>query len=486
MTLQEWSSIAVAFGVALVSTPLVRGLARRVGMVAKPRADRWHKNPTALLGGISIFAGVAAGAMMVRLTGEQTLWLYLGGIFVFVLGLVDDIWHIRPLQKLMGQVAAALMLLMAGSLLPWTGLSALDYAISFVWIIGITNAINLLDNMDGLATGISLIAATFFAVVLWQLHLREWSVLAAVLAASLAAFLIFNSNPASIFMGDSGALFIGYVLSAVSLRAAAHLADEPFRKSVLVPVLVLLVPIFDTTFVTIMRKLAGRPASQGGRDHTSHRLVALGWSERQAVWILSALAIACGACALLAKNISGDAVWSVAFLLACVVIFLGIRLAAVVTYSEEEFQTARQKKVWIACWWHAADWRLFERILDVCAIVLVWRWDCKLLIDATYPGAHPLLLGAGLVLIKTACLAALPVYRDSWRTFSLASLTRLASAVLLAELISFALLWFTLGSASTALAIAGLDLCLLLVALCCLRTNYPLLDMLLGRKTVSL
>jgi UDP-GlcNAc:undecaprenyl-phosphate GlcNAc-1-phosphate transferase len=485
MTLQEWFSIAVAFGVGLVGTPLVRGLARRVGMVAKPRADRWHKTPTALLGGISIFAGVAAGATLVGLPAAQAFWLYVGGIFVFVLGLVDDIWRIRPRQKLLGQIAAALMLLMAGSVLPWTGIYALDYAISFVWVVGITNAINLLDNMDGLATGISLVAATFIAIILWQLGQPEWSVLAAVLAMSLAGFLIFNSNPASIFMGDSGALFIGYVLAAVSLRAAHQLALEVPGKSVLVPVLVLLVPIFDTTFVTILRKLAGRPASQGGRDHTSHRLVALGWSERQAVWMLSALAIACGACALLARNMSGDAAWSLAFLLACVIIFLGIRLAAVVTYSEEEFQTARQKNVWIACWWHAADWRLLERILDACAIVLVWRWDCKLLIDATNPDAHPLLLGAGLVLIKIACLAAVLVYRDSWRTFSLASLTKLAGAVLLAELISSALLWFTLGSVSTALAIAGLDLCLLLVALCCLRTIYPLLDMLLGRRTAS-
>jgi UDP-GlcNAc:undecaprenyl-phosphate/decaprenyl-phosphate GlcNAc-1-phosphate transferase len=482
MTSHDWACIALAFGAALLGTPIVRAVARRVGMVARPRADRWHKQPTALLGGISIFAGVTAGAFRVGLVWEQHFWLYLGGIFIFFVGLVDDIWTIRPSQKLLGQVAAALMLLMAGSVLPWTGLKAVDYTISFVWIIGITNAINLLDNIDGLAAGISLVAATFFAMLLWQLDQREWAMLAGVLAASLAGFLIYNSNPASIFMGDSGALFIGYVLSAVSLRAASHLAGEPSGRAILLPVLVLLIPIFDTTFVTILRKLAGRPASQGGRDHTSHRLVALGWSERQAVWILYGLAAASGGCAILARHASGETAWSVAFLLFCVVIFLGIRLAAVVTYPEAEFQLARQKKVWIACWWHAADWRLLERFLDACAIVLVWQWDCRLLIGASSASEHALLLGAGLVLIKMACLAAMGVYRNSWRKPIAASLARLARGLIMAELISFALLWLALGSISGASAVAGLDLCLLSAALFSIRAIYPLVDLLMSSR----
>jgi UDP-GlcNAc:undecaprenyl-phosphate GlcNAc-1-phosphate transferase len=484
MAQQDWFRVVVAFGVALVGTPIVRVVARRVGMVARPRADRWHKQPTALLGGISIFAGVAVGVSLEKMAWEQVVWLYLGGIFVFALGLVDDIWRIKPWQKLLGQVAAALMLLLAGSVLPWTGLNGIDYAISFVWIIGITNAINLLDNMDGLAAGISLVAATFFAMLLWQLDQREWAVLAAVLAASLAGFLVYNSNPASIFMGDSGALSIGYVLSAVSLRAASHLAGEPSGRAMLLPVLILLIPIFDTTFVTILRKLAGRPVSQGGRDHTSHRLVALGWSERQAVWILYGLAAASGSCAILAMPMSGEAAWSVAFLLLCVVIFLGIRLAAVVTYPEAEFQLARQKKVWIACWWHAADWRLLERFLDTCAIVLVWQWDCKLLIDAMSAREHALVLGTGLVLVKMACFAATGVYRNSWRNPVAAELTRVVRAVLLAELIGFVLLWFALGSLSGASVVTALDLCLLSVALFSIRAIYPLVDLLIGWRTV--
>ena len=229
-------------------------------------------------------------------------------------------------------------------------------------------------------------------------------------------------------------------------------------------------PIFDTTFVTILRKLAGRPASQGGRDHTSHRLVALGWSERQAVWILYGLAVACGAGALLVMNSSGEAAWSVAFLLSCLVIFLGIRLAAVVTYPEAEFQTARQKKVWIACWWRAADWRLLERFLDACAIVLAWRWDCRLLIDATSSIEHRFLLGAGLVLIQIACLSTLGVYRDAWAGLAKPALVRLVGALLLAALLSLTVLWPVQGSLPAAIPIAGVNLLLLLVLLVGIRS----------------
>ncbi len=332
MNSHDWLCVGLALGVTLATTPLVRTGARRVGMIAKPRADRWHKKPTALLGGIAIFLGVAAGDLVSGIPLRENLWFYLGGVFVFCLGLIDDIHHIRPAQKLVGQIFAAVALIMAGTVLSWTPLHFINYALTFIWIIGITNAINLLDNMDGLAAGISLIASVFFALLLWQNGERTWSLLSVSLAASLAGFLVFNSNPASIFMGDCGALFIGYVLSAVSLHATSSLDMDCSLAPIAIPVLVLAVPIFDTTFVTILRKLAGRPASQGGRDHTSHRLVALGWSERQAVWILYGFAALSGGAAMLTRNAPIDVALAAILLMVCVIIFLGIHLAAVVTY----------------------------------------------------------------------------------------------------------------------------------------------------------
>lgn len=482
MNSHDWLCVGLALGVTLATTPLVRTGARRVGMIAKPRADRWHKKPTALLGGIAIFLGVAAGDLVSGIPLRENLWFYLGGVFVFCLGLIDDIHHIRPAQKLVGQIFAAVALIMAGTVLSWTPLHFINYALTFIWIIGITNAINLLDNMDGLAAGISLIASVFFALLLWQNGERTWSLLSVSLAASLAGFLVFNSNPASIFMGDCGALFIGYVLSAVSLHATSSLDMDCSLAPIAIPVLVLAVPIFDTTFVTILRKLAGRPASQGGRDHTSHRLVALGWSERQAVWILYGFAALSGGAAMLTRNAPIDVALAAILLMVCVIIFLGIHLAAVVTYSEEEFQLARQKKVWIACWWQAAHWRLLERILDSCLILLVWRWDCRLVIDTSSASELAFLLGAAILLAKLACLSAFSLYRESWSSLRWASLARLAMALAIGELVGFILLVLASVGASSAAIISLFDFGVLLALMVGLRFLYPSLCTLIRLK----
>jgi UDP-GlcNAc:undecaprenyl-phosphate/decaprenyl-phosphate GlcNAc-1-phosphate transferase len=484
MDRQDWLYIGLAFVVALAATPLVRAGARRVGMIARPRADRWHKKPTALLGGVGIFLGVLVSFLFGGIPWLGNAWLCLGALFVFAVGLIDDIWHIKPRQKLLGQIIAALAFLLAGTVLPWTPFSVVNYLLTFIWIIGITNAINLLDNMDGLAAGVSLIAAGCIAFILWQNDQTIWATLSASLAAALAGFLIYNHNPASIFMGDCGALFIGYVLSAVSLHATATLPTDCYFISFAVPVLSLAVPIFDTTFVTLLRKLAGRPASQGGRDHTSHRLVALGWTERQAVWVLCALALLAGAVAILLRNAPADVALPFVFLFVCVVIFLGIHLARVVTYFEEEFQFARQKKPWIACWWQAAQWRLLDRILDSCLILLVWQWDCRLAIDTSSISERVLLLGATTLLVKLACLSTLGVYRDSWASLRPAHFFRLASAMALAELVCFVIVSLATSSPWIALKLGLFDFCILLAMFAGLRAIFRAVGALLHLKQI--
>ncbi len=149
-------------------------------------------------------------------------------------------------------------------------------AVTIFWLIGITNAINLLDNMDGLAAGISAIAAGFLAANFAGNGQTTEAVMLAVFAAALVGFLVYNSNPASIFMGDCGSMFVGFFLASSALLSAAGDRGRSFLVVIAVPVLILFIPIFDTTLVTVVRKLSGRAASQGGRDHTSHRLVALG------------------------------------------------------------------------------------------------------------------------------------------------------------------------------------------------------------------
>jgi UDP-GlcNAc:undecaprenyl-phosphate GlcNAc-1-phosphate transferase len=292
---EVWQPALLALLVTAALTPFVSWLARRVGMVSAPSKDRWHTRPTALLGGVGIFVAVVT---VVLLTVDVPLAfrraILPAGALLFLMGLVDDIANLKPIQKLVIQVIAAFIVIQAGLLLPWTSSLVLNSVITMFWLVGITNAVNMLDNMDGLAAGVAAIASVFMAIHCFSLGRIAEGTTIAVLAASLFGFLLYNSQPASIFMGDCGSMFIGFFLACTALLTTAGGATPNLLPVIAVPVLTLLIPIFDTTFVTLMRKMSGRSASQGGRDHTSHRLVALGLSERRAVWVLYALATISG------------------------------------------------------------------------------------------------------------------------------------------------------------------------------------------------
>src|SRR6267378_3230841 len=269
----------VSFALALALTPVVRVLARRWGFVAKPKVDRWHKQPTAMMGGVAIWLAVI-GAYLGLVPHTKQGWVVVGAAsFLFFVGLVDDWLHVKPYQKLIGQVIGAAVVVNYGLILPWTRSLPVNMLITIFWLIGITNAINLLDNMDGLATGIAAIASCFLTFNFLTGNQMTEAVMMGVFAAALLGFLIYNSNPASIFMGDSGSMFIGLFLAGAALVNGTGGRSRSFGPVLAVPILVLFIPIFDTAFVTILRKLSGRAASQGGRDNTFHRLVAQGILE---------------------------------------------------------------------------------------------------------------------------------------------------------------------------------------------------------------
>jgi UDP-GlcNAc:undecaprenyl-phosphate GlcNAc-1-phosphate transferase len=293
----HWLAGVVAFLGTVCTTPAVIRLAHRRQWVAHPKADRWHRQPTALMGGMAIYAG--AGLCLLALTLFQLPWsVWLGATVMFVTGLVDDRMTIRPGTKLAAQVIAALILVADGYTFGPGWPIAVSVPLTLFWLIGITNAFNLLDNMDGLATGIAGIAASVLAVFAGLSGDVAGAGAAMAVAGAAGAFLVFNFRPARIFMGDSGSLFLGYMIGALCLVAQARVGAGSSWAMVLASVLTLAVPILDTTLVTVLRKRAGRAVSQGGRDHCSHRLVFLGLSECQAVLVLYALSLGCGLAAL--------------------------------------------------------------------------------------------------------------------------------------------------------------------------------------------
>lgn len=282
----------------LIFTPLVIMLAHRMGWVAHPRKDRWHVRPTALMGGMAIFLAVSL-TMVVFTRPAGLWWVWVGAALLFVLGLADDLTGMRPAIKLLVQLLAACLLIGAGySLLsgfsPW-----ISWPLTMLWVIGITNALNLLDNMDGLAAGIAGIASVLMAGLSAAMGYWHIAVFMITVAGASLAFLWFNFNPARIFMGDCGSLFLGYLIAAGGVIIQPHLGEGTTLAVFLILAAVMVVPIFDTTLVTFDRLISGRSLIKGGSDHSSHRLVLLGLSESAAVLCLYGISLLFGSLAIL-------------------------------------------------------------------------------------------------------------------------------------------------------------------------------------------
>jgi UDP-GlcNAc:undecaprenyl-phosphate GlcNAc-1-phosphate transferase len=278
----------------------MRYLAPRLGIIDQPSARKVHVEPTPRLGGLAIFAAVMLTLIFLKSERnfDQFASILLAASWMSFLGLWDDRWGVPPLLKLLGQLGGALFLLandvqvQLPHLPPWA-----NSAVTLLWLVGITNAFNLLDNMDGLSGGIAAIAAAFF--VLMSTFSGQYLVgaLAAAVLGACVGFLVYNYNPASIFMGDSGSLFLGFLLASVGIKL--RFPDNVTFVTWMIPPLVLGVPLFDTTLVVVSRLRRGlNPLTTPGKDHASHRLVNTGMTQREAVLTLYLVAGALGLIAL--------------------------------------------------------------------------------------------------------------------------------------------------------------------------------------------
>jgi UDP-GlcNAc:undecaprenyl-phosphate GlcNAc-1-phosphate transferase len=404
---------------------------------------------------------------------------------LFAVGLIDDFLHLKPYQKLVGQLLGASAVVYFGLVLPWTGSFVLNMIITFFWLVGVTNAVNMLDNMDGLAAGVAAIASLSLAV---NFFLNGQVVEALMLAAffgALAGFLVFNHNPASIFMGDCGSMFVGFFLASSALLASE--AGGGRSRSVVavlaVPVLVLCIPIFDTTFVTLMRKMAGRAASQGGRDHTSHRLVALGLTERHAVWMMYAFALLGGVLSVAVRRLNLDVSIAATAGFAIILGLLGVYLGRVRVYSDEEIAAAQRRPLVSFLIDLSYKRRIFEVGLDVVLIVLAQYSAYALLFgpaNAT-SGDWKLFLMTlpAIVFVKLAVFLAVGVYRGLWRYAGVSDGVLLTKAVFLGTAASLLLVVFAFRFDGFSRAVFILDGLLLLVFILCSRFAFRLLRKLL-------
>lgn len=290
-TWRAFAGLGLAAAITLVLTPVVAELARRMGALDAPSARKIHSEPTPRLGGIAIYFGVIIPSLLF-LSPEGTMrGILVGASLITLVGVLDDVRGTKPFLKLGLQVVVAGILVLYGVrletvTLPGVGILVLGWVavpFSLIWVVAIMNIVNFIDGMDGLAAGVCAISSVTFAIIAISLGRIDIGVLAAITAGATTGFLYHNFHPASIFMGDSGSMLLGFLLAAISLQG--------FLKGVaavalVIPLLVLGIPIFDTGFAILRRIKNRQPIYVADRGHLHHRFANLGYSQRQTVVIL--------------------------------------------------------------------------------------------------------------------------------------------------------------------------------------------------------
>jgi UDP-GlcNAc:undecaprenyl-phosphate GlcNAc-1-phosphate transferase len=412
----------IAFVLAVALVPLCRRLAFRVGLVAHPRDDRWHRTSIPMLGGIAIGLATFGGSFITGIAAEVPVFLG-AAMVIFGVGLTDDV--LKPSTKLVMQLAMASVLVAFDFRLNWVESRLLDSALTMVWVVGLTNAFNLLDNMDGLCAGTAVVVATMMVAGLWTGVTREIAgeemAFLSLIAGAASGFLVYNFPPASIFMGDCGSLMLGFSLAAMALGSEGVRGSRTDVLTVLVaPVFVLLIPIFDTTLVTVARLLSGRSPAVGGRDHSSHRLVAIGLSERSAVFLLWGLAASGGAIGLLVRNTTQGWSMIVGGLFLTLMGLFAVYLARVRIYADSAAPAARASRLTPLVNEFMHKRRVVEVLADFVLIGAAyyvanrWRFDVHAYAanaDNFY-GSLPIVLSVQLLSFFVA-----GVYRGEWHYF---------------------------------------------------------------------
>ena len=338
MNMTEFFPVIVAgFAAAVGFTPITKRLAIHLGVLDQPSNRKVHKAPTPLMGGLAIYGAfvLAMLAFSPPFYLREFGAILAGATWLALVGFVDDRNGMKPLVKMGGQGVAAIVLIVSGIYIRIFDTDLLNYALTIFWIVGITNAMNFQDNMDGLAAGITGVASLFFFGMAVREELSLVSSLAAALGGASIGFLIYNFNPATTFMGDMGSMVLGFLLSVLAIKLDFNVPGDQKVITWMVPVVVLGLPIFDTILVVFTRLREGRSPMQGGKDHTSHRLVSLGFSQRASVLSLY------GVCAVL----GGVAVQLAhASITTGTYIGVGLALAAAAAFVFLEYTYIRSKK----------------------------------------------------------------------------------------------------------------------------------------------
>jgi UDP-GlcNAc:undecaprenyl-phosphate/decaprenyl-phosphate GlcNAc-1-phosphate transferase len=489
----ELLGFLIATGIALWLGAVVRRCAPAIGAVVPPRPDRWHTTPTPTMGGVAIALSTVAGFAIIVVQPESaavtSAWpaVLMAALTMSVVGMFDDRLQLSPVAKLVSSLAIGAFLVFALTGSEPAGALPTSYTlIGTIWFAGICHAINLLDNMDGLAAGVALIAALFLAALLGQTLGPALVLMLVSLAGALGGFLYWNRPQARLFMGDCGSLFIGALLGGASLVPVFNQRVAFVSPAVLV-MLILVVPLFDTGFVLVLRRLAGRSATKGGTDHVSHRIVSLGFSERSAVRILYGLGAVGGLTAWALSAWSTVEPMPILAVFAVVVILMGIYLARVPAYNKQDF-VALQKSSFapllkdLAFKWHAGEIMLDLVLITVCYYAAYrLRFDEGRELDIFlryFTVSLPVVLGC-----KLAALYSSGLYQRSWETFGLRDLGAVARGVGAGSLLTVAASYYLYRGEGFSRVVFVLDGLLLTAAIVATRASFRTMNLVAATRS---
>ncbi|MFH0772261.1 MAG: hypothetical protein V1933_06545 [Candidatus Omnitrophota bacterium] len=433
-----------SFCASFLLTPAAKIIASRMGIVARPKDDRWHKNTIPLLGGAPIFLSFIAAYFLFLGNKGNFTGLVVGASAIFILGFVDDLRGLTPQAKIIGQIVCAALVVLLSIITKTIPFAVWAIPLAILWMVGIANSFNLLDNMDGLSCGIAVIASFTLFVCSFFLKNYQVALMAIIVGGAALGFLPHNFFPAKIFMGDCGAMFLGFVLAALAIEGTLKQASHLFIV-LLTPLLALAVPIFDTAFVAITRKIDGRSVVQGGKDHASHRLVFLGLPEKKAVLTLYAISVLFGIAALTSLYLK---IYVSVIIISLLVIFFlafGVFLGHSLTFKKKKPELDEadvpyykdESELIDAIVKHKRV--IFEIICDFFLICLAYASSYVIRYEGFIDHFNFGLIAKSLpiiIVIKLAIFYFSGVYGNIWRYIGLVDLLNITKAVVIGSVVS--------------------------------------------------
>lgn len=330
--------------ISLIMTPIVRKLAIRIGAVDIPKDNRRvHKKPIPLIGGLAIYISVLVTFFVFFEMDKTLISILVGGTIILISGIIDDIKGLSPKGKVVFQIISAIVLILgdvkidaitnpfakSGTVIPLNGFSI---PLTIFWVVGITNTLNLIDGLDGLAAGVAMIASLSFFAVASKFNYISIMLISIVLSGACLGFLPYNFNPAKIFMGDTGALFLGFMLAAISIEGVMK---SVATIAVVVPIIILGLPIFDTTFAIFRRLLNGKSIAEADKGHLHHRLLARGYSQKKTVLILYTISSVFGLVAIFISEANSKRAVVFSIVVFIITILLAIKMGLISSKGED-------------------------------------------------------------------------------------------------------------------------------------------------------